>query len=220
MRIKGLAVVIGLAILALVAASPAAAKDRNDDGIPDRWEKKYDLSLKKDQARRDQDKDGARNKAEYRAKTNPRDADSDDDGTEDGDENAGTIESYDAESGVLVINLFGGDTVSGVVDEDTRIECGCRAPDPSEEEETEEPTELAFPGPAEEGESDEDSSGPGGPGGPHHGGPGHHGPGGGESACSTEDLVAGTAVHEAELKVTADGLVYTSVKLVPADPAE
>jgi hypothetical protein len=79
----GIAVVLAASLLALPAlASPS--RDSNGDRIPDRWEKKFDLSLAKNQAPRDQDKDGVRNLAEYREGTNPRAADSDDDGTTDG----------------------------------------------------------------------------------------------------------------------------------------
>ena len=63
----------------------------NHDKIPDMRERHHQLSLHKDQARRDQDRDSLKNRKEFKARTNPRDADSDDDGVEDGDENAGTV---------------------------------------------------------------------------------------------------------------------------------
>ena len=66
-----------VALLALVAVPGAQADggsrhharsaDRNRDRIPDRWERQFHLSLKRDQARRDQDHDGLRNRAEYLA---------------------------------------------------------------------------------------------------------------------------------------------------------
>jgi len=96
-----------LAVLAFalftILAGPAAARDRNHDRIPDRWEKRHHLSLKVNQAKRDQDRDGLRNRAEFRAGLDPRDDDSDDDGLEDGDENAGTIQSFNAATGRLTI---------------------------------------------------------------------------------------------------------------------
>ena len=193
-----------IAVLALAIAGPAAAKDRNHDKIPDKWEKKYNLSLKVNQARKDQDKDGARNKAEFRAKTNPRSADTDDDGIEDGDENAGTIESFDATTGVLVIDLFNGDTVTGTVDADTEIDCGCHGDT----------------GDSQDGDTGDDDTGDGDTGARQDPGPGpggDQGPSG--SGCTVDDLVAGAAVHEAELKTTADGLVYTQVELVDQNPA-
>ena len=102
-----------LALLALPGI--AAAKDRNHDRIPDRWEKRHHLSLKVNQARRDQDGDHLRNLAEFKAGDNPRDADTDNDGVTDGEENAGTIASFDTDSGKLTISLFGTETVSGLV---------------------------------------------------------------------------------------------------------
>ena len=110
--------------LFMILAGPAAARDRNDDRIPDRWEKRHHLSLKVKQAKRDQDGDGLRNRGEFKAGLDPRDDDSDNDGIEDGDENAGTIESFDAATGKLTIKLFNGDSVTGLVADDTKIECG------------------------------------------------------------------------------------------------
>ena len=192
-----------VAVLALAFAGPAAAKDRNNDKIPDKWEKRYNLSLKVKQGRKDQDSDGANNRTEFRAKTSPRSDDTDGDGVEDGDENAGTIESYDTETGVLTIDLYGGDTVSGVVDENTEVKCGCHGDtgdasddDSGDDDSGDDATARRDPGPGEDGDEgdDEDHSGPGGPDGDHSGpggpdGPdGHGGPSGSE--CSVDDLVA------------------------------
>ncbi len=102
----------------------AAAKDRNHDRIPDRWEKRHNLSLQVNQAGRDQDRDHLRNRAEFMAGDNPRSSDSDGDGIPDGEENAGTIQSFDPSTGKLTIALFGGETLSGLVGEETEIECG------------------------------------------------------------------------------------------------
>jgi multidrug efflux pump subunit AcrB len=68
--------------LFMIIAGPAAAKDRNGDRIPDRWEKRHHLSLKVNQAKRDQDGDGLDNRGEWKAKLDPRDDDTDDDGIE------------------------------------------------------------------------------------------------------------------------------------------
>src|SRR4051795_7339880 len=115
---------LALGALALLAMpSLAAAKDRNHDHIPDRWEKRHHLSLKTNQARLDQDRDHLRNRAEFLAGDNPRDRDSDDDGVMDGSEQAGTIASFDAGTGRLVIDLFGTDTVAGLVTDQTEIKC-------------------------------------------------------------------------------------------------
>ncbi len=128
-------VVLALA-LSLGAIATASAKDVNHDRIPDRWERQHNLSLKVNQAKRDQDRDAINNRDEYRGGTDPREADSDSDGIDDGDEGAGTIAAWDPETGELTINLFGGDTVTGTVTDETEIQC---ASDESEEpvEETE-----------------------------------------------------------------------------------
>jgi hypothetical protein len=75
-------------LIALALPSLAAAKqpDRDRDRMPDRWERKHKLSVKKNDAANDPDRDGLRNLAEYRSKTNPRKADSDRDGLLDGHE--------------------------------------------------------------------------------------------------------------------------------------
>lgn len=115
---------LALGALALLAMPGlAAAKDRNHDRIPDRWEKRHHLSLKVNQAHKNQDGDRLRNRAEFLAGDDPRDADSNDDGVMDGEDNAGTIASFDSATGKLVIDLFGGETISGLVDEGTEIKC-------------------------------------------------------------------------------------------------
>lgn len=72
--------------LAFGAIAEAKPKDRNRNGIPDRWERKYKLSTKRDLSRRDSDRDGINNRSEYRSATNPRKVDTDADGLEDADE--------------------------------------------------------------------------------------------------------------------------------------
>lgn len=115
---------LALGALALLAMPGlAAAKDRNHDRIPDRWEKRHHLSLGINQARLDQDRDHLQNRAEFLADDNPRDRDSDDDGVMDGEEQAGTVASFDPATGLLVIDLFGNGTVSGLVTAGTEIEC-------------------------------------------------------------------------------------------------
>src|SRR4051812_28885937 len=78
-----LCVLLATGMLA-VPGTALAAKDRNHDGIPDRWEHRYHLNLKVDQSTRDQDRDRVRNLDEWRDHTSPRDSDSDNDGTKDG----------------------------------------------------------------------------------------------------------------------------------------
>ena len=195
-------VIAALTAMAICAAPAMASGDRNDDGIPDKWERQHDLSLKHDQAKKDQDRDGLKNKGEFRAGFDPRDDDSDDDGVEDGDEGAGTIASFDDTTGELVINLFGGDTFSGTVTDDTEVEC-------------ENDADVNDDGPGHERRSDgddEDHSGPGHDGDEDHSGPGHDGEGDDED-CDASALVPGAVVREAEVNVTADGLVFEEIEL-------
>jgi hypothetical protein len=77
----GIAAVLVASLFAIPAL--ASSRDSNGDRIPDRWEAKYDLSLNKNQATRDQDRDGVKNLAEYKDGTSPREADTDGDGTTD-----------------------------------------------------------------------------------------------------------------------------------------
>jgi len=57
------------------AIEPTGNKDVNGNGIPDEWEKKYDLfSLNSDDVKGDPDDDGFSTKEEYEWQTNPKDA--------------------------------------------------------------------------------------------------------------------------------------------------
>ena len=80
--------ILGLIIALLTLALPtaASARDRDRDGLSDRWEKRHKLSLKRNSANSDLDRDKVDNANEYRQRTNPRDADSDNDGKSDGRE--------------------------------------------------------------------------------------------------------------------------------------
>ena len=130
---------------AVLAALPgsALASDRNHDHLPDRWERHHGLSLHHKQGGRDQDRDGLRNRAEYRHHTDPRDADSDDDGMKDGvetklgsnprdrdsdddgirddREGAGTVKAFDGTT--LTIALGAGGELTAEVTADTEIKC-------------------------------------------------------------------------------------------------
>src|SRR3954451_19257426 len=107
--------------LLLAGSAEAKTTDRNHDGLPDRWERTHHLSLRLNQAKRDQDHDGLNNRGEYRAGFNPHDRDSDDDGIADGRENAGSITSF--ANGVLTVTLAKGGTLTAKVTDATRIEC-------------------------------------------------------------------------------------------------
>lgn len=194
-----------LMILALPGAAAAKRADRNHDGIPDRWEKRHHLSLKVNQAHRNQDHEGLNNLAEFENGTNPRDADTDDDaltdaqdvrvgddptdadtdddGIEDGDENGGTVASFNGTT--LTINVIGGGTISGQVTASTEIECEDSHDGSAQASEDNQGSD--------EGEGDAEASGSGG--------------------CTTADLVPGATVQEAELTETSSGPVFDEVKL-------
>jgi len=228
---------IALALGALVLlAMPglAAAKDRNHDRIPDRWEKRHKLSLKTNQARLDQDRDHLRNRAEFLSGDSPRDSDSDDDGVLDGDEQAGTIASFDADSGRLTINLFGGDTVSGLVTESTEIKCedhssasasdsgsGSGEAEPGDdnggegEEEPGDDNGGDNSGPGSGDESGDDNSGPSDNSGPgsENSGRDHAEDDDNDRICTTTELVSGAVVEEAELKLDNGQAVFKEIEL-------
>lgn len=200
-----LLVALGLLALALPGAAGAKARDRNHDRIPDRWEKRHHLSTRVNQARRDQDRDHLRNRGEFEAGTNPRDRDSDDDGIPDGEENAGTIESFDSQTGMLTIDLFGNGSVSGLVTEETEIECEHRGTEATASDSSD-----------DEGDDDNESSDEEEPG--DNSGPGsdNSGPGNDDEdddACGTEALVPGAVVEEAELELSNGSAVFEKVEL-------
>lgn len=200
---KRLTLVLALLGSLLFAAS-ASAHDANRDRIPDRWEKRHGLSLKVKQTARDQDRDGFKNRAEWRAKTDPRDPDSDDDGVDDAEENAGTVTAF--ADGELTITLFDGGTLTGKVTEDTEIRCDDDAK-----------TALASHDPEDDERGDDDGDDEGDDdSGEHRHGDRDHGDcrhDGGDDECGTDALTAGRAVAEAELKVSSDGRVWQEIEL-------
>ena len=294
-----------LLVLALPAVAGAKQRDRDGDRMPDRWERKHKLSVKKDDAARDPDRDGLRNVAEYRAKTNPNRADSDrdgvldghedrdrdrvdnanedrertnpgrkdsdgdgvrdcdedadrdgldnegedvtgndpvdpdtdDDGVEDGAEEAGKIESF--AEGVLTVRAAGGESVRGLVTDETRIECESEDVLESwDDEDADDSLDVRAARYEEDGETGEDGNVENGGG---KGDADQSGPGKGdddddededegwhwddegedwdedEESCGAEALVPGTGVHEAELVLTKDGAVFTKIELVAAE---
>jgi hypothetical protein len=222
---------LALGALALLAMpSLAAAKDRNHDRIPDKWERRHHLSLKVNQAHRNQDGDGLNDRAEFLAGDNPRDPDSNDDGVMDGEDNAGTISSFDAETGRLVIDLFGGESVSGTVNEETEIKCedhrGASASSDGGSGEEEAGDDDGGEGQVEPGddhggeeEAGDDDGGQGeeepGDDDSGEGADDHSGPGNGN--CTTADLTPGAVVQEAELKVVGGQATFEEVELSGKD---
>ncbi len=203
---------VATALAALLAFAPGAMAhswrgDRNHDRIPDRWERANHLSLKVNQAKRDQDHDGLRNRGEFMAGDNPRDDDTDNDGTEDGQEKAGQVVSFTG--GVLIVHLFNGDDVKGTVDDNTEIKCEKAEPTTT----TTTAARTADDGPGDDGEGGDDHG--------DHQGPGHgddegddEGDDQGQAGCDATLLTPGAVVGQAELKATAAGLVFREIELV------
>ncbi len=218
----------------------ARAADRNRDGLPDKWEKRYKLSLKVNQALRDQDADGVVNRSEYTAGTNPRKADSDNDGVDDGSEDLGRVLSFDATTSVLKITDASGDTLSATVDEGTEIECVTDAvtgpivgpPSASSARRGEGPRggsggnsgpnrggqdgdddgDDYDDGDGDEGRDDDDDYED------HPDGEDPSGDDGEYVDCGTEVLVAGAVVHEAALRLSATGKQWLEIEIVlPAE---
>src|SRR3954454_20207645 len=71
------------ALLAVPGAAMAKSRDRDHDQLPDKWEHKFHLSTHHKSGKGDPDKDGLNNRGEFKAKTNPRRADTDRDGIDD-----------------------------------------------------------------------------------------------------------------------------------------
>ena len=105
----------------------------------------------------------------------------------------GTIESFDPNTGTLVITPTSGDDVSGMVNDRTKINCE-----------------------REDADDDNGDDGPNHDNGDDHGDDrrsARHGHSGGRGNCSPDDLTAGRAVSEADLEIGPNGLVYEEVEL-------
>lgn len=230
-----LILVAALALAALSVAAVASADrghrgDRNHDGLPDRWERRHHLSLKVNQAHRDPDRDKLDNRNEFRHGTDPNKRDTDDDGVRDRDEvnPAGTIASFD--NGVLTITLRNGQSVSGRVTADTKIECenedevsamaardggddnsgpGSTSSGREEENEVEveNENELEHSGTTTT-TTPSSNSGPGSA----NSGPGDENEDE-DRACGADDLKHGVTVKEADAKLTSNGLVFEEIEL-------
>jgi hypothetical protein len=209
--------VVLTALLAVPGAAMAKSHDRDHDKLPDKWEHKFHLSTHHNSAAGDPDKDGLDNRGEFKSRTDPRKADSDRDGVNDAnddqdddgvdnrdemgehtnpcnpDSNHNGVRDGDEvggtivsfENSVLTIKLADDSTISGKVDDSTEIECRTAGEDGDRHE--------------------------------RHGGGDHSGPGRGgddETRCTTADLTAGTAVHEAELHGTGADAVFEEIKLL------
>lgn len=183
------------------ASSNPRRKDSDRDGVRDGAE--------------DSDRDGVDNVDESRSHSDCGDDDGDRDGVADDDENAGKIVSF--ENGVLTIETVTGETISGVVNELTKIECDGRddddaSPPPAQVSVARDREDDAREG---EGTRDDDECGDrerrdgGGDsaGDSGHDDDGHHGD---DDHCTAADLLPGTIVHEATL---VDG-TFTEIELI------
>ena len=212
-------ILLAVGLAALMFPAGALARDRNHDGIPDRWEARHHLSTTRNVAHRDPDRDGLDNRAEFRDQTDPRDADTDDDGirdgrdgTPDGNDVAGHVASFDGTT--LVIALNDGSSLTGAVTSSTEIKC--EGPDDAPAT-----TASLRDGGDDNSADSEDNSGPGDaedqPGdddGADNEQEGDDNDDGVKPACSSADLTPGAVVHEASLEVTSSGPVFEEVELV------
>jgi hypothetical protein len=218
-----------VAALAVVLAGSvtATAKDRNGDRIPDRWEKRFHLSLKVDQANKDQDRDKVDNRNEFEEGTNPRDKDTDNDGRRDGREDADhdglnnhnedvsanepddqDTDNDRVEDGDEVVGTIASfqDPVltidllgGGSVTGNVTADTRIKCENEDEQEDENELEDRAVA--SHDGGSGEDNSGPGSE---------NEGPGNAEDRCTTADLTPGTMVHEAEL----EGSAFEEIELL------
>jgi hypothetical protein len=214
----------------LLVTSGAAAKDRNRDRIPDRWEKKFHLSLKVDQANKDQDRDKVDNLNEFQEGTNPRDPDTDNDGRRDGKEDAdhdGLNNMNEDASANLPDDpdtdndgTRDGDEVVGTIasfqdpvltidllgggsvtgNVTAATRIKCETED-EQENENEIENENENRAVASDHGGSGDNSGPGSE---------NEGPGNAGNVCTAADLTPGTMVHEAEL----EGSSFEEIELI------
>src|SRR5438093_11838784 len=109
MRRLTLFISVALAMLAFAVPATAGAKshhskghhrvaDRNHNGMPDRWERRFRVH----KATADPHRDGVTNIGEFHNGTSPRDADTDNDGISDGNDDANddSVDDADEQSGV------------------------------------------------------------------------------------------------------------------------
>jgi hypothetical protein len=222
-----------LALLLVAFGGSAVAKDRNHDQIPDKWEKKFNLSLKVNQANKDQDGDHVDNLNEFQEGTNPRVKDTNHNGRPDGledsdhdglnnqseDQTANLPDDQDTDNdGVMdgaenagVIASFDGTTLTidlaggGQVSGtvDTSTEIKC-------ESEAEHEGDDNSGSPTASTSSDSADDQPGDDSSEDPSGQDDNSGDDGGSVCTTADLTAGTVVHEADLQ----GTTFHEIELV------
>lgn len=234
-RLVFLVAALAVALVALPAA--AQARDRDHDGMNDRWEKRHKVKSAnadtdrdgvdnrnefhegtkprdrdtdndgRGDGREDRDRDGLNNRSEDATGNDPKDKDTDNDGIPDGKEQAGVVTAY--EDGVLTIDLANGGSVTGKVTDDTDVDCATEA----QAEGTDDTASASQHGEGESGPPQ--GRRPRGDG----GGFGCDGYREGEDdvECPEGSLKVGAKVHEASLKVTSEGAEFREIELlIPA----
>src|SRR3954468_15730951 len=224
--------VVLAALLAVPGAAMAKSRDRDHDKLPDRWEHKFHLSTHKNSAKGDPDEDGLNNRGEFKAKTNPRKADTDRDGIDDAndDQDDDGVDNRDeqrehtnpCDDDTDNDGVEDGDEVAGTVEsfvEDsahpgTGVLTIKLADNSTISGKVDSTTEIECRTARAEDDGDMhardgggDNSGPGrGDDNEDHSGPGRDGDRGDddERECTTADLTPGTPVHEAELTGSGD----------------
>jgi hypothetical protein len=236
MRRLTLLISVALALVAVAIPATASAKrhhsrhharlaDRNHNGIPDSWERRFRVH----KASADPDRDGVTNLGEFNDGTNPRNPDTNgngipdgqddanDDGVADGQEQAGTVTSFDGTT--LVITLVSGSTEQGTVNGDTEIECEDSALTTTAA--TRDDGGDSNSGDSQSGEDNQTSTTPTPTSGDTEDqGDDDQGDNNDDnSTCGTAALQPGTIVKEAELKLTSAGAVFDSIHLGGKAPA-
>jgi hypothetical protein len=190
----------------------------------------------------DADRDKLNNGGEDQAGTDPINPDSDGDGVKDGDEKAGEVVSFDGTT--LTLRLFGGQSVSGTVDDNTWIDCGATDPSSSDtssdnsdgwwDDSSDNPAKVR----ARIDLSGDPSADDPGADDPSADDPSADDPGADDSSlddptlddgstddpsvddgsggCSPDTLKPGAVVSAAEFSATPDGLFFDSIELKPA----
>ena len=234
--------VVLAALLAVPGAAMARSRDRDHDKLPDKWEKKFHLSTHRNSAKGDPDRDGLNNLGEFRAGTNPRDADTDNDGINDANDDQDNDGVNNADEMAEHTNPRDADTDNdGVNDGEETIGTVASFTEDSpgsgtgvltitlnngstESGRVDQNTEIECRAPEQAGRNERDgggdtsgdnsgdNSGPGGGDEGDNSGPGRDGDE--HSQCSAADLTAGTPVHEAELQGSGSSAAFEKVELV------
>jgi hypothetical protein len=124
---------------------------------------------------------------------------------------AGTITSFDATTGKLTIALPDGNSVTGLVTEDTRIKCEGFDDRRTDRRDHGSGDDNGGHGNEPGDDNGDNSSGPGPSG--EQGSPVEGAPEPGEASCTVASLVAGEFVSEAELRLEGGSAVFTEVEL-------